>query len=88
MVVATSSLFAILVYNDFTSIVTKIELTGIEKLFALLIKWFVSFIYEEICFTKGWRWWSTNLEISDMSHPGEFITGLSGLFGLWIFSEM
>ena len=38
------SLFGIIVYNDLTSIsmVTKIEFTGTEKLFTLLIKLFVS----------------------------------------------
>ena len=59
-----ASLFGILVYNDLTSIVTKIELTGTEKLFTLLMKLFVSFIYEGICFTTGWKWGSTNFEIS------------------------
>ena len=44
-VAAISSLFGILVYNDLTSIVTKIEFTGAEKLFTLSMKWFVSFIY-------------------------------------------
>ena len=38
-VVWYTSLFVILVwYNDLTSIVTKIELTGTEKLFTLLMK--------------------------------------------------
>ena len=64
---------------------TKIELTGTEKLFTLLMKLFVSFMYEGICFITGWRWWSTNLEISDVWHSIEFIIGLPGLFGLWIF---
>ena len=46
-VVWYTSLFGILVwYNDLTSIVTKIELTGTEKLFTLLMKSFVSFIHE------------------------------------------
>ena len=40
-------------YNDLTAIVTKIELTGTEKLFTLLMKWFVSFIYEGICFPRA-----------------------------------
>ena len=38
LVAAIPSLFGILVYNNLTSIVTKIELTGKEKLFTLLIK--------------------------------------------------
>ena len=38
-VVWYTSLFGILVwYNDLTSIVTKIELIGTEKLFTLLVK--------------------------------------------------
>ena len=45
-------------------------------------------IYQEICFATGWRWRSTNLEICDMWHWMEYITGLPGLFGLWIFGEM
>ena len=46
---ATPSLFCILVYNDPTSIVTKTDLTGTEKLSTFLMKLFVSFIYEGIC---------------------------------------
>ena len=38
MVAAIPSLFGILVYNDFASIATKIQLTGTEKLFTLLMK--------------------------------------------------
>ena len=58
------SLFGIPAYNGLMSIVTKIELTGTEKLFTLLMKLFVSFIYEGIGFTTGWKWGSTNFEIS------------------------
>ena len=59
---------------------TKIESTGTEKLFALLMKGFVSFIYEGMFYATGWRWWWTNLEISDVWHLTEFITCLQGLF--------
>ena len=88
LVAAIPWLFGILVYNDFTSIVTKTELIETKKLFTLMMKWFVSFIFEGICFTTGWRWWWTNLEISDVRHTIEFITGLPGLLGLRIFDEM
>ena len=45
LVTAIPSVFAVLVYNDLTPIMIKTELTGTEKLFALLMKWFVCFIY-------------------------------------------
>ena len=48
------SLFGIILYN-LTSIVTKTELTGTDKLFTLLLKWFVSFIYGKIWFAMGRR---------------------------------
>ena len=38
LVATMPSLFGILVYNDLTSIMTKTELTGAEKLFTLLMK--------------------------------------------------
>ena len=78
---SSNSFSSIVVHNDLTFIVTKIKLSGTEVLFTLLVKWFVSFTYEEISFTTGWVWWSTNLEISDVWHSIEFITGLQGLFG-------
>ena len=56
LVAAIPSMFGILAYNDLMSIVTKIEFTGTEKLFTLLMKGFLSFIYKGICFTTGWRW--------------------------------
>ena len=49
----TFLLFGTLGYNDLKFIVTTIELAGTEKLFTLLMKRFVSFIYEGISFTTG-----------------------------------
>ena len=80
-------LFGITVFNDLTfiSIVTKIEFAGAEKLYTLLMKLFVSLIYEGTCFTTRWRWWSMNRKIFDVWHWVEFINGLPGLFYLWFF---
>ena len=60
MVAAIPSLFGILVHNDLTFIVTKTELTGTEKLFTLLFKWFVTFIFERIDFMMGCIYYNNN----------------------------
>ena len=60
MVAAIPSLFGILVHNDLTFIVTKTELTGTEKLFTLLFKWFVTFIFERIDFIMGCIYYNNN----------------------------
>ena len=88
MVAAIPSLFGIFVYNDLTAIVTKIELTGTEKLFTLLMKWFVSFIYEGICFPRAGDGDQRISKFLMCYTQLNFITGLPGLFGLWIFGEM
>ena len=45
----------------------------------MFTKSLVSLIYDRISLTKGWRWWSTECEISDMWQLIELMTSLPGL---------
>ena len=49
--------------------------SGTFKSFVFLMKSFVSFMYDGIFFTIGWRWQSTYREIFDVWQSNELITG-------------
>ena len=42
------------------------------------------FIYDGISFIRGWKWWWTKCEISEVWELIKLMTGLPGLFSLCI----
>ena len=78
--------YSMFVYKTLTPMATKNDFSGTLKLFLLFTKTLVSFIYDVISFTQGWRWWPTKRQILDVWQLIELMTGLPRLFSLCILN--
>ena len=78
------------VYNDLTSMVTRIRVsfgsTGRASIF--FTKSVVSLTYDSSSLLNGCKWWSTYPEIFSVWQLTELTTGRPGLSFLWIFGNI
>lgn len=75
----------ILRYNDFTSIVARVQFSGIGVFSNKDMRWPLSLMYDFILGTCGFKWRSTSWEIFSVGPPQPLTMGLTAMGSLCIF---